>query len=192
MENIILTVSPCGCPRVFGADIAITLPLEDSNLIPLTDINIGWVKFDSTQYDIDQVFEDIVDLLSYLNTTFVIVVGLEGVFTFEGGFIEYSNNENFETAEIMAIIQTYMQRFGMLPDYPTLNVDVIEVADSNVITDPSLEDVEVLQVQVNTITSLPIDATGWIHDSALGTLTFPADNKPSGQIISVLTKQPTA
>jgi len=187
----VLALTSCGCLRLYRDAPVTELLLVDSNVIPRTDINIGWISFDGTEYPIEQVFEDFTDLLSYLNTTFVSALGIDGLFELNGNYIEYTNPEGFQTGEIMAILQNYMLRFAVGNAEP-LNVAVISVANSNVITDISLQGVEILNVQVNIQNSEPKTATGWIHNSGTGTLTFPADNPPENSNVYVLTKQPTA
>jgi len=184
----ILTLSPCGCLGLVS-DSTVDLFLTDSNLLPSSFLNIGWIKFDSIQYDIDDVFTDVIDLLSYLNTTFVSAYGFDGIFTLSGGFIEYSNIENFETAEIMAIYQTEV--------YPYLNgtAEAINIpykatfANLNVITDADLIGKDILSVQVNRQNSEPITANGWLFNSGAGTITFPVDNPPIDSNIYVTLKQ---
>lgn len=183
-----LLLSPCGCLTLFLGDEPIGLDLLDSDLLPSDNICIVWIKFDGVEYEIEQIFTDITDLLNYLNTTFVAAYGFEGVFTFDDGFITYSNNENFTSAEIMAIIQNKMLRFAM-GSAPTLNVPVVAVPNNNTLTHISLMDVEVLSVQVNTINSVPSDFEGWSFDDGAGTLTFPTDNPPHDSNIFVLVKQ---
>lgn len=187
-QTKLLLISPCGCISLFLGDEPVGLDLLDSNLLPQEQICVVWIKFDAVEYEIEQTFSDIDDLLSYLNTIFVSAYGLEGVFTFDNDFIIYSNNENFESAEIMAIIQTSMLTFAMgTPD--TLNVPVTVVANADTIQHVSLVDVDVLSVQVNTINSIPSDILGWRHNKANGVLTFPTDNPPHNSNIFVLVKQ---
>jgi len=186
----LLASSPCNCAILIQTPDG-NLIIEDSNLLPSEDINIGWIKFNGVQYDIDQVFLNVSELISYLNTTFVSAEGLDGFFSTFNDFIDYSNPEGFLTAEIMIMLQAETLYFGMLPGYPIPNKDYEEVPESNIITHASLVNKEVLQVHVNTISSLPITATGWESDEDAGTITFPADNIPSGQLISVLVRQKT-
>lgn len=106
MENLILKVSPCGCPTLFvGEQPVIAIPLIDSEKRPFEFIKVGWIEFVkdevTTRRNINLVFPDNDAAFLYLNTTFVETWGYEGVFTPSGDFINYSNNENFETAEIM-------------------------------------------------------------------------------------------
>jgi len=142
----VIIVTACGCGILFKGFPVIL----DWNRLPTENIQIGWLSANNTEYTINTTFSDANALLEYLNSTFVedYEDDFKGIFYADG---TYSNPENYTSLEIMAILDTAVQRFGMLPDYPTLNVDVIEVADSNIITHSSLEDCEVLWLRLNTL-----------------------------------------
>jgi hypothetical protein len=175
-------ITLCGCVHLQFEYLTII----DWNRLPLTNIQVGYLLFNDTQYLIETTFDDKTDLLNYLNTTFVEDNDLDGTFTAEG---KYSNPENFLNAEIMAILETNMLRFKVGTPLSTLNVPTIDVPNGNVITHSSLVGIEVLQVVVGAMNSQPITALGWEIDNLDGTLTFPIDNYPQDDFIYVLIKQ---
>ena len=181
-----ILIGECFCATLVPSRV-VTLFVIDSNRLPSTDLNIGWIDLDGTQYSINDVFATLTSLLSYLNTTFVIVNSLGGTFTIGSGGIIYSNPENFITAEIMAIIQNKMLRFGMGGAEAINEPYTSTMANDNVITDASLVGVEVLSVQVNRQMSEPITLSGWIFYG--GTISFPIDNPPHDSNIYILVKQ---
>lgn len=186
-EEIYLVLGCGGCAALVRN--ATLLALEDSDRLPMENIAVGWINFDGTEYEIGQEFLNISDLLSYLNTTFVISYGLDGIFTQAGDIIEYSNPENFTTAEIMAIYQNYVYPYRN-GNPETINIPYKDTfANLNVITDPDLVGKEVQSLMINRTNSEPITETGYIFDSINGTITFPVDNPPVDSNIYVFLKQ---
>lgn len=177
-----LLITHCGCVSLLVDNLTII----DWNRLPETDIQVGDLLFNNTQYLIETTFADKTALLEYLNSTFVEDNNLDGVFTADG---KYTNPENFTNAEIMAILETNMLRFKVGTPLSTLNLPTIDVPNSNVITDASLIGIEVLQVTIGSINSQPISASGWELDNVDGTLTFPIDNYAQDEFIYVLVKQ---
>jgi hypothetical protein len=143
---------------------------------------------DTDEYEIDITFDSKGDIISYLNATFATALGLEGTFTIDGDYIKYSNPESFLKIEIVAILETNVLIFRMGAALEP-NKSYTSVSNSNVITDTSLQGIEVLFVQVDSSMRQPITDIGWIHDSILGTLTFPADSAPQDVNIYVTVKQ---
>ena len=177
-----LLITHCGCVSLLVENLTII----DWNRLPETNIQVGYLLFNSTEYLIETTFADKTALLEYLNSTFVEDNNLDGIFNADG---TYSNPENFTNAEIMAILETNMLRFKVGTPLEALNLPTIDVANGNVITDASLIGIEVLQVTIGSINSQPISASGWELDNVGGTITFPIDNYPQDTFIYVLVKQ---
>ena len=166
MQNIILTVSPCGCPRVFiGEADVLPIPLVDSDKRPIGPFYIGWVQFDDTRRLINMVFADDTALLTYLNTTFVENWGYEGVFSIEDSFVIYSNNENFENAEIMVQFGLKNLVCTIGDAIPGPNVDVAEAFDNGSIFASELfANMAVVQLKISGVPLQPVDGpTGFTY-----------------------------
>lgn len=164
-----LIISACGCgvvkqyiPGIF---------VEDSGLLPFTDINIGWLRIDGDVYPINKVFASKSDLVAYLNGVFQTDnnITLEGVFAINSGKINYRNNENFNEIEIMAIYQNYQTVFAM-GNAPEVNTDVVAIDNNPIIIHDSLVGVEILNVAIGNIVLEPLTVGGWLHNSETGTL----------------------
>lgn len=175
----------CGCITLLISNLYVI----DSDRLPVGDIQVWKIVInDSLVLEIEEVFQDKDELLVYLNTTFVSTYDLDGYFTIEDGVIYYSNPENYDKIEIVAILETTMLRYKM-GSAPDINLPSVPIPNSNVIVDSNLVGVEVLQVQVDTSVRQPITLNGWLFDSVNGAITFDVDNPPQDQNIYVLVKQ---
>lgn len=168
MQNIILTVSPCGCPRVFiGEADVLPIPLVDSEKRPIGPFFIGWVQLGDDQRPVNLIFADDTALLTYLNTTFVAAWNYEGVFTIEDSFVVYSNNENFETAEIM--VQFGLKNLVCVigDPIPAPNIPVAASFDNgDTFADEIFANLEIVQVKISGIPLQPVDGVAGFEYTA--------------------------
>ena len=150
------------------------LAIEDTDRVLLTGRHYTIsVNFDATPYAVDMLFEPTSDILSYLNTTFVATYGLTGIFTIAGGEIRYSNEENFTTAEIMAIFipTTKVYVVGTVPSDQLPNVPYETVANGNVIVDPDITGLLTAARRVNGNLE-PLNINGYTQSVDFHTVTF--------------------
>lgn len=181
----LIIVTSCGCVSVITDDLVII----DWNRLPETGpFQILSLRLASDNYPISITFASKDDILSYLNSTFIVNNNLDGIFAVDTT-LTYSNPESFSSGEIMAILETNMIYFDAGTPPTSLNVSSISVSNQNTITDASLIGVDVLQVSIGSNLSEPITASGWLFDSVLGKITFPSDNYPQDIHVYVLVKQ---
>lgn len=175
----------CGCATLAQA----TLAIIDSNRIGQVNIPVVALRMGNTTHYINTYFPSRADLMIYLNSTFVEDHDLLGIFTDEGNYFTYSNPENFQSAEIMAIIEDIPLIFRVGNPGAQVNKPFIQVANGSVISHSSLIGCEVLLLFAPMTLTQPITGVGYIHDSEAGTITWPADNAPQDMFITVLIKR---
>lgn len=176
--------TPCNCIFLHISNLSVI----DSEKLPEPFAIFKLVINVWDDYEINEVFETKAEFILWLNSTFVPSNGFTGSFSIDGDFIVYSNPENFETIEIVAILETSVIIFRM-GNALEPNKAYITIPNTSVITDANLLGIEVLSVQVDSSMRQPITEIGWIHDPLTGTITFPVDMSPEDVNIYVTTKQ---
>jgi hypothetical protein len=162
----------------------------DSNNLPAGEKHIYGIQTTGEQgktlYEIKQIFQTIEDLVSYLNSTFVLLTGLSQFRLADDGFIDYDNSEAFSKIEIIVILQTTQTVFKVgAPGYD-LNIDTVDIDNGNNIINDILSD-EVISVKIGVSNLEPSNETGYNHSSDDNSLFF--QNGIADCYVYVVTKQ---
>jgi len=155
-----LVISYCGCVRFLQTSLFVT----DGDKLPSAPF-IGWVSFDGIEYPVNQAFETIEEAYEYLNTTFVNIYNKDGEFLNSGGLMEYTNPEDFQTAEIMIQygLKNLVCTIGDPDPAPNIAVD-IAFDNGDTFTSEELFGFEYVQVKVSGIPLQPVGGpSGFVY-----------------------------
>lgn len=174
-------VKSCGCVQVI--DVSVWLTVIDSQLLPLTDIQILGFSIDGTYYEVNETFASREEILSYLIVTFVTIT-----FRLNDNYIEFESSEVNEI-EVHMVYQNYLRVFKVGNPYEDINVNVTaEFENGEEIVDDSLGD-EVLSVHVGNGPVMPFNTQGYTHSPEDKTLNFGSDLVIADSYVFVITKQ---
>lgn len=179
-------IRSCGCVQVI--DVTTWVDVIDSVLLPETDINIVGLIIDGTLYEFNETFDSRAQLLSYLNSTFVLGENLDIIFQLDGNFLQFESPD-ITQVEVMAIYQPYLRVFKVGNPSEDINIEVTaEFDNGETIVDDSLSD-EVLGVHVGNGPVMPFTTQGYTHTPEDLSLAFGSDLVVEDSYVFVLTKQ---